>query len=125
MYHRQAGMFAIPLLNNEQLAKLHGTAFGIPRIDDSVYKCELILGKRFTNASSEAPDWVLSLEGEGGAHCYAVRDIGSIGEQSRRTTGRLGSTGLRAMLSEGRHSWYTGACAPYIGKRYMTRPLPV
>ena len=29
MYHAQAGMFAIPLLNHKQLAKLHGMAFGI------------------------------------------------------------------------------------------------
>ena len=31
------------------------------------------------------------------------------GEQSGRTTGRLGSTGLRAMPSEGRHSRHSGA----------------
>ena len=68
MYQAQAGMFAISLLNREQLVKLHGMAFGIPRFDDSVYKCELILGKLFTNASGEAPDWVLSPEVEGGAH---------------------------------------------------------
>ena len=41
--------------------------------------------------------------------CYAVRDIRSIGEQSGRTTGRLGSTGLQAMPLEGRHSWNSGA----------------
>ena len=45
-------------------------------------------------------------------HCYAVRDIRSIGEQSGRTTGRLGSTGLQAMPSEGRHSWHSGAHPP-------------
>ena len=45
MYYEQAGMFAIPLLNHEQLSKLHRMAFGIPRIDDSVYNCEQILGK--------------------------------------------------------------------------------
>ena len=37
--------------------------------------------------------------------CYAVRDIRSIGEQSGRTTGRLGSTGLQSVPLEGRHSW--------------------
>ena len=42
-------------------------AFGIPRIDDSEYKCEPILGKLFTIASGEAPDWVLLQEGAGGA----------------------------------------------------------
>ena len=61
-------MFATPPLNHEQLAKLHGMAFAMPRIDDSVYKCEPIPGKLFTNASGEAQDWVLSPEGEGGAH---------------------------------------------------------
>ena len=54
MYHAQAGMFAILMLNHEQLAKLHGMALGIPRIDESVYKCEPILGKLFTNASGVA-----------------------------------------------------------------------
>ena len=54
-------MFAIPFLDHEQLARLHGMAFGIPSINGSVYKCEPIPGKLFTNAS-------VSLEGEGGAH---------------------------------------------------------
>jgi hypothetical protein len=36
--------------------------------------------------------------------CCDICDIRSFGEQSGRTTGRLGSTGLRAMPSEGRHS---------------------
>ena len=45
--------------------------------------------------------------------CYAVRNIRSIGEQSGRTTGRLGSTGLlQAMPSEGRHSWHSRAHPP-------------
>ena len=44
--------------------------------------------------------------------CYAVRDIRSIGEQSGRTTGRLGSTGLQSVPSEGRHSWHSGAHPP-------------
>ena len=61
-------MFSIPFLDHEQLARLHGMAFGIPRIEDSVYKCELIPWKLFTNASGEAPDWVVLQEGEGGAH---------------------------------------------------------
>ena len=67
MYHLQVGVFAIPFLDHAQLARLHGMTFGIPRIDDSIYKCEPIPGKLFTNASGEAPDWVLSPEGEGGA----------------------------------------------------------
>ena len=71
MYHSQVGMFAIPLLDHTQLRKLYGMAFGIPRIDDDVYKCEQIPGKLFTNASGEAPDWVLSQEGEGGARVIA------------------------------------------------------
>ena len=41
-----------------------------------------------------------------------MRDIGSIGEQSGRTTGRLGSTGLQAVPSEGKHSWHSGAHHP-------------
>ena len=44
--------------------------------------------------------------------CYAIRDIRSIGEQSGLTTGRLGSTGLQAMPSEGPHSWHSGAHLP-------------
>ena len=68
MYHSQVGMFAIPYLDQEQLARLHGMAFSIPRIDDSVHKCGPIPTKLFTNASGEAPDWLLSQEGEGGAH---------------------------------------------------------
>ena len=39
--------------------------------------------------------------------CNAVCDIRSIGEQSGRTAGRLGSTGLQAMPPEGRHSWHS------------------
>ena len=42
MYHSQVGMFAIPHLDHEQLARLHGMALGIPRTNDSVYKCEPI-----------------------------------------------------------------------------------
>ena len=68
MYYSPVGMFAIPLLDHEQLARLHGMAFGIPSIDDDVDKCEPIPWKLFTNTSDEAPDWVLSVEGEGGAH---------------------------------------------------------
>ena len=44
--------------------------------------------------------------------CYAASDIRSSGEQSGRTTGRLGSTGLQSVPSEGRHSWHSGAHPP-------------
>jgi hypothetical protein len=48
-----------------------------------------------------------------------ICDIRSVREQSGRTTGRLGSTGLRAMPSEGRHSRHSGAStadnAPVLG----------
>ena len=64
MYHSQVGMFAIPHLNTEQLARLHGMALGIPSIDDSEYKCEPIPGKLFTIPSDKALDLVLSQEGE-------------------------------------------------------------
>ena len=60
MYHSQVGMFAIPHLNRKNLKRLHDMAFGIPRIDDDVYKCEPIPDKLFTNARGEAPGWVLS-----------------------------------------------------------------
>ena len=56
-------MFAIPHLDHQQLRRLHGLVFGIPRIDDDVHTYEPIPGKLFTNASGEAPDWVLSPEG--------------------------------------------------------------
>jgi hypothetical protein len=54
------GIFAMPHLDYTQLWKLHCMAFGIPCIDDDVYKCEPIPNKlpRFTNSSREAPDWV-------------------------------------------------------------------
>ncbi len=39
-------------------------------------------------------------------------DIGSVCKQSGRTTGRLGSTGLLAMPSEGRRSRHSGAFLP-------------
>ena len=41
--------------------------------------------------------------------CCNICDIRSFGEQSERTTGRLGSTGLRAMPSEGLHSRHSRA----------------
>ena len=70
MYNAQVGMFAIQPLDHKNLKRLHGMALGIPRIDDNVYKCELIPGKLFTNASGKAPDWVLSQEGEGSAKVF-------------------------------------------------------
>ena len=57
----------MPTFNHKQLRKLHGMAFGNPGVDNDVYKCEPIPGKLFTNASGEAPDWVLTQEGEGSA----------------------------------------------------------
>ena len=62
MYHSQVGMFDIPPLDHKNVQLLHGMAFGIPRIDNNGYKCEPIPCKLFTNASGEAPDWVLSPE---------------------------------------------------------------
>ena len=54
--------------------------------------------------------------------CYAVRDIRSIGKQSRRTTGRLGSTGLQAMPSEGLWSTCgTAGTLELIHRRYHRR----
>jgi hypothetical protein len=44
----------------------------------------------------------------------AVCDIRCICELSGRTTGRFGSTGLRAMPSEGRHSRHSGAHPPLL-----------
>ena len=64
MYFSQAGMFYISELNHEEQ---HGMSLDIPRTDDSVHKCEPILGNLFTIASGGAPDWVLSPEGGGGA----------------------------------------------------------
>ena len=50
-----------------RLDTVSSMAFGIPRIDDDVYKCIPTPGQLFTNEYCEAPDWVLSPEGEGGA----------------------------------------------------------
>ncbi len=50
----------------------------------------------------------------------------SICEQSGRTTGRLGSSGLQAMPSDGRHSWHFGAHLPLLlrpGRAGWSRPL--
>ncbi len=47
MFFSQAGMFEIPELEHEQLARLlQGMALAVPRIDrdDSVYKCKPIIG---------------------------------------------------------------------------------
>ena len=60
-------MFYIPKFNHELLARIHGMSFSIPQIDDSMYKCELILEELYTNEYGDPPDWVLSQEGEGGA----------------------------------------------------------
>ena len=46
--------------------------------------------------------------------CCDICDIRSFGEKSGHTTGRLGSTGLRAMPSEGRHSRHSGASTAAI-----------
>ncbi len=46
--------------------------------------------------------------------CCDICDICSVCEQSGRTTGRLGSTGLRAMISEGRRSRHSGAYLPQL-----------
>ena len=60
------------------------------------------------------------------SQCYAVRLIRSIGEQSGRTTCRLGSTGLQAMPSEGRHSWHSRAHPPPLsGWQRRASPLSV
>jgi hypothetical protein len=49
--------------------------------------------------------------------CFAAYDNRSIDERSGRITGRLGSTGLRDMSSEGLHSWHSGAHLPPLGSR--------
>ena len=67
MYYAQVGMFNIPPVEDETLKRLHGMTFGIPRLDDDVYKCTPTPGQLFTNQWGDAPDWVLSPEGEGGA----------------------------------------------------------
>ena len=59
-------MIYIPKLNHEQLGRIHGMSLSIPRIDDSMYKCELILEELYTNEYGDPPAWVLSQEGEGG-----------------------------------------------------------
>ena len=61
-------MFYIPKFNHEQLALIHGMSLSrIPRIDDSMYKCEPTPKELYTNEYGDPPDWVLSQEGEGGA----------------------------------------------------------
>ena len=67
MYYAQTGMFDIPVVKDENLNRLHAMAFGIPRIDDEAYKCSPKVGELFTNQWGDAPDWVLLLEGYGGA----------------------------------------------------------
>ena len=67
MYYAQFGMSNIQPIDHTNLKRLHGMAFSIARIDDDEYKCAKIPGQLFTNEYSEAPDWVLLPEGEGGA----------------------------------------------------------
>ena len=67
MYYAEFGMFNIPPVEDETLKRLHGMTFGIPRIDYDVYKCTPTPGQLFTNKCCDAPDLVLSPEGEGGA----------------------------------------------------------
>jgi hypothetical protein len=60
------------------------------------------------------------------ATCCDICDSRSLCEQSGRTTGRLGSTGLRAMPSEGRHSRHSRASTAAIAagpRHYQRRPL--
>ena len=59
------GMFSIQPIEDKNLKQLHSMAFGIPRIDDDIYKCIPTPGQLFTNKYGEAPDWVLLPEGEG------------------------------------------------------------
>ena len=67
MYYAQFGMFIIPLVEDEALKQLHGMTFLIPRINDDSYKCTPTPGQPFNNEWGDAPDWVLSQEGERGA----------------------------------------------------------
>ena len=54
VYYAQFGMFAIPPIDHKTLKRLHCMAFGIPRIDDDVYRCVLIPGQLLTNAYGKA-----------------------------------------------------------------------
>ena len=54
MHHSQAGMFDTPHLDHRKLRRLHGMAFGIPRIDDDVHKREPIPGKLFNGLQTQA-----------------------------------------------------------------------
>ena len=67
MYSEGTGMFDIPPVTDATLNRLHAMTFGIPRVDDDVYKCTLQVGELFTNQWGDAPDWVLLPEGDGGA----------------------------------------------------------
>ena len=67
MFYLQSGMFYIPKLNNEQQGRIHEMSLSIPRIDDSMYKCEMTPEELYTSEYGDPPDWVLSPEGEGGA----------------------------------------------------------
>ena len=66
MYYAQFGMLDIPPVE-DKILRLHSMAFGIPRINDNIYKCIPTPGQLFINKYGEAPDWVLSPEGGGGA----------------------------------------------------------
>ena len=65
MRYAQFGMFDILPIEDKNLKRLHSMAFGIPRIDDDIYKCTPTSGQLFTNQWVDAPDWVLSPAGEG------------------------------------------------------------
>ena len=66
MHYALFGMFNIPRVEDKILKRPHSMTFGIPRIDDDIYKCTPTPGQLFTNQWGDAPVWVLSQEGEGG-----------------------------------------------------------
>ncbi len=49
MYHQGMGMFYFPQLETQELHNLHGLALGIQSLSCSIFKCEPIPGKLFTN----------------------------------------------------------------------------
>ena len=59
-------MFYIPYMDTEQLHRLHGITMGVPCLNYPDFKCELTPGQLFTNGFGGPPDWLLSLEGNGG-----------------------------------------------------------
>ena len=97
-------MFSIPPIEDRNLKRLHSMAFGIPCINDDVYKCIPTPGQLFTNEYGEAPEWVLAPEGEGGEKRIIIpwpADCGYYPSSPKKDVGGRTKESTRLPIQEG------------------------